>query len=35
MVSDLRAAKAEVERLKKEIRLVKEKLVLPEKDSAR
>ena len=34
MVSDLRAAKAEVERLKKEIRLVKEKLVLPEKDSA-
>ena len=35
MVSDLRAAKAEVERLKKEIRLVKEKLVLPEKNSAR
>ena len=34
MVSDLRAAKAEVERLKKEIRLVKEKLVLSEKDSA-
>ena len=34
-VSDLRAAKAEVERLKKEIRLVKEKLVLPEKNSAR
>ena len=33
MVSDLRAAKAEVERLKKEIRLVNEKLVLPEKDS--
>ena len=35
MVSDLRAAKAEVERLKKEIRLVKEKLVLPEKNSVR
>jgi len=34
MASDLRAAKAEVERLKKEIRLVKEKLVLPEKDRA-
>ena len=34
MVSDLRAAKAEVERLKKEIRLVKEKLVLHEKNSA-
>ena len=34
MASDLSAAKAEVERLKKEIRLVKEKLVLPEKDSA-
>ena len=34
MVSDLRAAKAEVERLKEEIRLVKEKLVLPEIDSA-
>ena len=35
MVSDLRAAKAEVERLKKEIHLVKEKLGLPEKNSAR
>ena len=35
MVSDLRAAKAEVERLKKEIRPVKEKLGLPEKNSAR
>ena len=35
MASDLSAAKAEVERLKKEIRLVKEKLVLPEKNSAR
>ena len=35
MVSDLRAAKAEVERLKNEIRLVKEKLDLPEKNSAR
>ena len=35
MVSDLRAAKVEVERLKKEIRPVKEKLGLPEKNSAR
>ena len=35
IASDLSAAKAEVERLKKEIRLVKEKLVLPEKNSAR
>ena len=35
MVSDLRAAKAEVERLKKEIRVVKEKLGLAEKNNAR
>ena len=35
MVSDLRAAKAEVERLKNEIRVVKEKLGLAEKNNAR
>ena len=35
MASDLSAAKAEVERLKKENRLLKNKLVLPENNSAR